>query len=190
MALPPSYRWSDNADGGAHLYQNYACVAAIEPDGTTKLKWWQKEFQSKAASVAQAKRFVERWINARNSLRAYECARWRARYSKSPGKRGTARQFRESTSLGGLLSQRSGSPSSSRVIKIDVIPDDFESIANVGQSLHPFAKSSGLNVTASSSDARTAQRGTCTVAQPRHAPLEHGRRVHEDGEPVVKCLRV
>jgi len=172
MPLPDAYRWSDSSDGSSHLYWNCACVAAIKPDGTTKLKWWQKEFHSKAAGVAQAKRFVERWINARNSPRAYECARWRAKYSKQQAERDTVRQYRESSSPGGILGDRSSSPSSSRVIKVDTVPDDFESIADVGQSLHPFAKSSGLNVKANSSDARPAQRGTVTVAQPCYGSYE------------------
>ena len=150
MALPQSYRWSDNADGGANLYQNYACVAAIKADGTTKLKWWQKEFHSKAASVAQAKRFIERWINARNSPRAYECARWRNRYAKAaappPARRqGSALDYNR-------LLQPTSSAISTRAIMVDAMPDDFESIADVGQPLQRFAKSSGLNVTAPARD--------------------------------------
>ena len=146
MTLPLSSRWSENAEGGAHLYQNYACVAAIKPDGTTKLKWWQKEFHAKAASVAQAKRFVERWINARNSLRAYECARWRSRYAKAAAlpharRRGSALDYNR-------LLQSNSSALSTRVIQLDAMPDDFESIADVGQPLQRFAKFSGLNVTA------------------------------------------
>lgn len=168
MALPQSYRWSDNADGGANLYQNYACVAAIKADGTTKLKWWQKEFHSKAASVAQAKRFIERWINARNSPRAYECARWRSRYAKAAAPppvrcQGSALDYNK-------LLQPSPSGLSTRVTKVDTVPDDFESIADVGQPLQRFAKSSGLNVTAKATHSSAAQRGTCTVAHSRHAP--------------------
>ena len=168
MALPRSYRWSDNADGGANLYQNYACVAAINADGTTKLKWWQKEFHSKAASVAQAKRFIERWINARNSPRAYECARWRNRYAKAaappPARRqGSALDYNR-------LLQPTSSAISTRAIMVDAMPDDFESIADVGQPLQRFAKSSGLNVTAKATHAPLPQRGTGKVAHSRHAP--------------------
>ncbi|WBX92838.1 hypothetical protein [Pseudoxanthomonas mexicana] len=168
MALPQSYRWSDNADGGANLYQNYACVAAIKADGTTKLKWWQKEFHSKAASVAQAKRFIERWINARNSPRAYECARWRNRYAKAaappPARRqGSALDYNR-------LLQPTSSAISTRAIMVDAMPDDFESIADVGQPLQRFAKSSGLNVTAKATHAPLPQRGTGKVAHSRHAP--------------------
>lgn len=162
MALPQSFRWSDNADGGANLYQNYACVAAIKADGTTKLKWWQKEFHSKAASVAQAKRFIERWINARNSPRAYECARWRSRYAKAaappPARlQGSALDYNR-------LLQSSASGLSTRVIKVDTVPDDFESIANVGQPLQRFAKSSGLDAKAKASHAPLASRGTGSLA--------------------------
>ena len=168
MALPQSYRWSDNADGGANLYQNYACVAAVKADGTTKLKWWQKEFHSKAASVAQAKRFIERWINARNSPRAYECARWRSRYAKAAARPPSRRQ--ESALDYHELLQPNSSALSARVIKVDTVPDDFESIADVGQSLQRFAKSSGLNVTVNAPHASLAQRGTGTVAHSRQAP--------------------
>lgn len=59
---------------------------------------------------------------------------------------------------------------SARVIKVDTVPDDFESIVDVGQSLQRFAKSSGLNVTAEAPHAPLAQRGTGTVAYSRHAP--------------------
>lgn len=139
MALPPSYRWSDNTDGGAHLYQNYACVAAIKVDGTTKLKWWQKEFHFKAASVAQAKRFVERWINARNTPRAYECAQWRRRYAKVAAPQSPARRQESALDYIKLL-QPNCSALSSRVIKVDTVPDDFESIADVGRSLQRFTR--------------------------------------------------
>lgn len=168
MALPQSYRWSDNADGGANLYQNYACVAAIKADGTTKLKWWQKEFHSKAASVAQAKRFIERWINARNSPRAYECARWRSRYAKAAAPP-PARCHGSTLDYIKLL-QPSSSAFSTRVIKVDALPDDFESIADVGQSLQRFARHSGLNMTATATHAPLAQRGPGTVAHSRNAP--------------------
>ena len=80
MTLPASYRWTDDHDGGAHLYQNYGCVAVIQADGITKFKYRQKEFHSKAASVTQAKLFTGRWINARSTPRAMECAQWRSRF--------------------------------------------------------------------------------------------------------------
>lgn len=139
MALPNSYRWSDDADGGAHLYQNYGCVAVIKPDGTTRLKSWQKEFHAKAASVAQAKRFIERWINARSSPRAHDCARWRARYAKKADPTPSVRQMRATASHSRLLGSSSASLST-RTIKIDYLPDDFEQIADVHQPLAPFMR--------------------------------------------------
>jgi hypothetical protein len=83
VALPDSFRWADASDGSSNLYLRYGCVASIKPDGTMKLKYWQKEFQAKAASVAQAKRFVERWILAQSSPRAHECRQWRNRHFRS-----------------------------------------------------------------------------------------------------------
>ena len=139
MPLPESFRWADSADGSSNLYLRYGSVASITPDGTMKLKYWQKEFHAKAASVAQAKRFIERWILARHSARAYECVRWRTRYSRStsPSKctrLAGARHF--------LMQQcrREGEGHSSRIIKVDkLLPDDFESIADVGEPLQTFA---------------------------------------------------
>ena len=49
------------------------------------------------------------------------------------------------------LLQPKASALSTRVIKIDTMPDAFESIADVGQSQQRVAKSSGLNVTANAS---------------------------------------
>lgn len=137
MALPNSYRWSDDADGGAHLYQNYGCVAVIKPDGRTRLKSWQKEFHSKAANVAQAKRFIERWINARSSPRARDCAR--VRYAKKSDPMPSIRQMRAITSHLTLFGS-SNACLSSRTIKIDYLLDDFEQIADVHQSLAPFMR--------------------------------------------------
>lgn len=140
MALPDSCRWSENADGGANLYQNYACVADIRANATIKLRWGANECHSKAASVAQAKRFVERGINARNSPRAYECARWRSRFAKAAAPPPARRQGR-ALDYNRLL-QPTSSAISTRVIKVDTVPDDFESIADAGQSLEPFSKAS------------------------------------------------
>lgn len=68
------------------------------------------------------------------------------------------------------LLQTRASALSTCVIKIETMPDAFESIADVGQSQQRVAKSSGLNVTAKAPHASTAQRGTGTVAHSRHAP--------------------
>lgn len=83
MPLPESFRWADAADGGSNLYLRYGCVASIRPDGAMKLKYWQKEFHAKAASVSQAKRFIERWILAQSSPGAHECRQWRRRHFRS-----------------------------------------------------------------------------------------------------------
>jgi len=85
MQLPESFRWADADDGSSNLYLRYGCVASIKPDGTMKLKYWQKEFHTKAASLSQAKRFIERWIVAQSSPGAHECRQWRRRYSNSNG---------------------------------------------------------------------------------------------------------
>ena len=57
---------------------------------------------------------------------------------------------------------------------MDVLPDEFDAIADVGQPLHVFTQSPCLNVTSASSHAWLAQRGTSKVAHPRHAPLRAG----------------
>lgn len=138
MPLPPAYRWADDQEGGACLFWNYGFVASIKPDGTTKLKHWHKEFHSKAASVAQAKRFIERWLNARSSPRALECAQWRGRYAKVTALKSPARR-REDEFIYRKLLGTNASASSSRLIKVDnLLPDDFESIADVGEPLEAF----------------------------------------------------
>lgn len=140
MTLPDSYRWSDGSDGSSHLYLNYGCVAKVAADGTTIVKTWdKKEIQSKAASVAQAKRFVERWIKAKYSPRAGEHAHWRARYAP---KRGTPKPAKADDSARFLREQTRplNGGLSSRTIKVDkLLPDDFESIAYVGERLDAFA---------------------------------------------------
>ena len=140
MPLPESYRWSDGSDGSSHLYLNYGYVAKIAADGTTIVKTWdKKEIQSKAASVGQAKRFVERWINAQRSPRARECAQWRARHSRS---RARSQQVQVDDAYRFLKQQARpvGDGLSSRVIKMDnLLPDDYESMWDVGEPLQAFA---------------------------------------------------
>lgn len=151
--LPPSCRWADAADGGACLYRNYGCIASIQPDGTTKFKYWQKEFHFKAASVAQAKRFIERWINARNSPRAHECAHWRNRHFRAAQRAPSQKRTTETQHLNVLNAQSGSGGSSSWIVKMNVLPDEFDAISDVGQPLHVFTQSPGLNVTAASSHA-------------------------------------
>lgn len=145
MPLPEPFRWADACDGSSNLYLRYGSVASIKPDGTMKLKYWQKEFHAKAASVAQAKRFIERWLLARNTPLAHECARLRARYSRAAA----APQLKKADDASRFLRQQARSPGSghsSRVIKMDnLLPDDFESIADVGEPLQAFAPHAGYS---------------------------------------------
>ena len=140
MPLPESFRWADSADGSSNLYLRYGSVASIKPDGTMKLKYWQKEFHAKAASVAQAKRFIERWILARDTARAYECVRWRARYSCAAA----APRSKKADEAYRFLKQRArlaGEGLSSRIIKVEnVLPDDFHSSIDTRKA--PFATTS------------------------------------------------
>lgn len=139
MPLPESFRWADSADGGSNLYLRYGSIASIKPDGTMKLKYWQKEFHAKAASVAQAKRFIERWILARNTARAYECVRWRARYSRATSP-STSTRLAGASHIVTQQSRPEREVPSPRIIKVEkFLPDDFESIADVGEPLQTFA---------------------------------------------------
>lgn len=139
MPLPNAYRWSDSADGSSHLYWNYGFVASVAADGATKIRLWDKrEIHAKAASVAQAKRFIERWLLAQRSERARECARLRAR-----SRAASAPQFKKLDDASHFLKQQArpaGGSLSSKIIKVDrLLPEDFESIADVGEPLHAFA---------------------------------------------------
>ncbi|WP_447939585.1 hypothetical protein [Pseudoxanthomonas mexicana] len=139
MPLPDAYRWSDSADGSSHLYWNYGFVASVASDGATKIKLWDKrEIHAKAASVAQAKRFIERWLLAQRSERARECARLRAR-----SRAASAPQSRKVDDASRFLTQQArpvDGAFSSKIIKVNkLLPDDFESIADVGEPLQAFA---------------------------------------------------
>lgn len=138
MTLPASYRWVDHSEGGACLYWNYGCVASIKPDGTTRFKYWQKEFNSKAASVAQAKRFIERWINARNSPGARECALWRNRYFRAAPRPPNPERAAEALIFASLTGPSATGRLPSRIIKADLIPDELDDIADVGKPLQAF----------------------------------------------------
>lgn len=138
MPLPDAYRWSDSADGSSHLYWNYGFVASVASDGATKIKLWDKrEIHAKAASVAQAKRFIERWLLAQRSERARQCARLRAR-----SRAASAPQSRKVDDASRFLKQQArpaASGLSSRISKMDnLLPDDFESVADVGEPLEAF----------------------------------------------------
>lgn len=60
--LPDSYRWADS-DTGAVLFLRYGAVASVAVDGRVTLLGG-KRIEGQAASLAQGKRFVERWIAA------------------------------------------------------------------------------------------------------------------------------
>ena len=138
MPLPDAYRWSDSADGSSQLYWNYGFVASVGSDGATKIKLWDKrEIHAKSASVSQAKRFIERWLVAQRSERARECARLRAQ-----SRAASAPQARKVDDASRFLKQQARPADgvlSSRMIKVDrLLPDDFESIADVGEPLQAF----------------------------------------------------
>lgn len=139
MPLPDAYRWSDSTDGSSHLYWNYGFVASVAADGTTKIKLWDKrEIHSKAASVAQAKRFIERWLLAQRSERARECARLRAhsRAASAP----QSKRIDEASRFLKQQARPADGALSSKIIKVDkLLPDDFESIADVREPLQAFA---------------------------------------------------
>ena len=139
MPLPDAYRWSDSADGSSQLYWNYGFVASVAPDGSTRIKLWDKrEIHSKAASVAQARRFIERWLLAKSSQRARECARLRARSRAASAPQ--SKKFDEAARFLRQQTRPTGEGLSSRIIKLDnVLPDDFDSIADVGEPLQAFA---------------------------------------------------
>ena len=74
MPLPPQCRWIDWDAGYATVEWNFGCVAAIrQKDGfvETRVTWRQREHYGRAASMAQARRFVERWISARRGFPGY-----------------------------------------------------------------------------------------------------------------------
>lgn len=139
MPLPDAYRWSDSADGSSHLYWNYGFVASVASDGATKIKLWDKrEIHAKAASVAQAKRFIERWLLAQRSERAREGARLRAcsRASSAP----QSKRVDEASRFLKQQARPADGALSSKIIKVDkLLPDDFESIADVREPLQAFA---------------------------------------------------
>lgn len=176
MTLPASYRWADDSEGGARLYWNYVCVASLKPNGTTRLNHWKKQFDATAASVAESERFIERWISAQSSPRADEWAQWRRRYSKAVSGPLSSRQVAKRITVAILAAQPPSGPPSSRIIMYPAVPEGFDTIADVGQALQALAVLSRLNVTTVSSDAGTAQRGTTSVAQRRHAPSEQRRQ--------------
>jgi hypothetical protein len=55
------YRWIDS-DEASYLHWGYACVATVAADGAVSITGWYRPVGARAASRAQGKRFVLRWI--------------------------------------------------------------------------------------------------------------------------------
>lgn len=64
--IPLSYEWRACA-GVMMLMWKGKAVGAVYPSGRYWLKWRRREYAGTAASPAQAKRFMARWIRARRS---------------------------------------------------------------------------------------------------------------------------
>lgn len=65
--LPASFYWLDFPDG-SYLRRNYACIATVKPrDGRweTVIKWGDACYYGRAGSLAQGKRWIERWVSVR-----------------------------------------------------------------------------------------------------------------------------
>ena len=70
MELVPAYRWIDCPEG-AYLYYNYRGIARVVADGSgfrVVIRWRGGEVRGRAGSIAQGKRHIERWIEARGQL--------------------------------------------------------------------------------------------------------------------------
>lgn len=63
-AIPMLYRWSPCAGITMLMWKGQA-IGAIYPDGRYWLKWRRRQHAGTAASPAQAKRFMSRWLAAR-----------------------------------------------------------------------------------------------------------------------------
>ncbi|KLJ02539.1 hypothetical protein [Luteimonas sp. FCS-9] len=62
--MPHAYRWSA-CDGVALLTWRGQAVGAVYPNGRYWLRWRRREHAGTAASPAQARRFMTRWLHAR-----------------------------------------------------------------------------------------------------------------------------
>jgi len=68
LSLP--YRWTESPTG-AYLHFNYRGVARVVADGPgygVTIHWRGNTLTGRAASIAQGKRHIERWIEARDDL--------------------------------------------------------------------------------------------------------------------------
>lgn len=61
--LPNDCRWIDS-DEGSFLHHRFACIASVRADGSVLIRWYA-EVRGQAASRAQGKRHIERWIAVR-----------------------------------------------------------------------------------------------------------------------------
>lgn len=64
--LPAACHWIE-FDDCARLYWHRGWVATVTADGQVTIRWGEVEHGGQAASQAQGRRFVERWVAARRS---------------------------------------------------------------------------------------------------------------------------
>lgn len=87
-SLPPPCRWID-CETKSCLMWHYGCIAVVHADGRVTIQWARgKQMERRAASLAQGKRHVERWVAARPGL--------------PPGKRAMAMRERNRARAAGL----------------------------------------------------------------------------------------
>lgn len=68
LPLPSACRWIDSADA-SRMYWHASCIAVVRADGAVLIQWGQSpELRGRAATLAQGKRHVERWVSARRGL--------------------------------------------------------------------------------------------------------------------------
>ena len=67
QAMPMRYAWRLNA-GVWLLVWDGETVGAVYPGGQYWLKWRRREYAGTAASPAQARRFMTRWVGARRQV--------------------------------------------------------------------------------------------------------------------------
>lgn len=61
--LGQSFFWIDNPDA-SYLQYNARGVAVVKP-GEVVIRWGSREVHGRCGSIAQGKRYVERWMEAR-----------------------------------------------------------------------------------------------------------------------------
>ena len=65
-SMPAACHWIE-FDDCSRLYWNHGWIATVGADGAVRIHW-QVTIEARAASAAQGRRFVERWIAARRGL--------------------------------------------------------------------------------------------------------------------------